>query len=126
MQEAQKTKKEKDKMNWKKLFIGLIVVFIAFIGFAMICGGSGDNTTTVVVESDGAYSGSIGGMSEGQTTIEGNGNQNFTVNDTYASCCIQKAIENPGETLTVKIVRNGQVIDEQTTTADYGVVTVSG
>lgn len=113
-------------MNWKKLFICLIVVFVAFIGLAMITGGSGDNTTTVVVESDGAYSGSIGGMDEGQRTIEGNGNMNFTVNDTYASCCIQKDTFNGGETLTVKIVRNGQVIDEQTTTADYGVVTVSG
>lgn len=112
--------------TWQKIILGLIVLFIVIIGLAMIFGGSSSSTTTVVVESDGAYSGSIGGLDGGQTTIDGNGNENFTVNDTYASACIQKDAFNPGKTLTVKIVRDGNVIQEQTTTADYGVVTVSG
>ena len=91
----------------------------------MLTGGN-STTTTIVVESDGAYTGSIGGLDGNQRTIDGNGNQNFTVNDTFASACIQKDVFNPGETLTVKIVRDGNIIKEQTTTADYGVVTLSG
>lgn len=113
------------KMIWKIILSLFVIGIIVFCGMA-IFGGSSDNTTTIVVESDGAYSGSIGGLNDGQRTIEGNGDQNFTVNDTYASACVQKDAFNSGEILTVKIVRDGNIIQEQTTTAEYGVVTVSG
>lgn len=108
----------------KKICLGVI----GFAVLLIVLGGlfsSTDNTTTIVVESDGSFSGAIGGLEDGERSIEGSGNENFTVNDTYASACIQKGIGNNGD-LTVKIVRGGKVVDEQTTSAEYGVVTVGG
>jgi hypothetical protein len=80
-------------------------------------------TYTIKIDSNTSWSGAMGGLSS-PTTRDGSGSALFNVQSSLASACVQKQTE--GGYLTVTILRNGQVVEYQTTTAAYGVVTVSG
>jgi len=77
-------------------------------------------TFTIVIESDTEWSGAIGGLG-GSTTRSGSAS--FTIHSSIVSACIQKQTE--WGYLTVKILKNGQLVEQQSTSAPYGVVTVS-
>jgi hypothetical protein len=79
-------------------------------------------TFTIVIESDTEWSGAIGGLG-GSTTRSGSGGASFTIHSSIVSACIQKQTE--WGYLTVKILKNGQLVEQQSTSAAYGVVTVS-
>ena len=85
--------------------------------------GISQTTFTFVVESNTEWSGAFGTVEEGQRTEDGFGDASFTFHGSIASACVQKMTDYGY--LTVKIRRNGEVVASQTTTASYGVVTVS-
>jgi hypothetical protein len=77
------------------------------------------------------FSGSYGSMSAGQSSVQGQTPQAFTTNIKSGSfsldsvsATMQKKSPGPG-TLTVQIISDGSVKKEQSTTADYGVVSVA-
>jgi len=84
--------------------------------------GMSEATFTIVIESDTEWSGAIGGLG-GSTTRSGSGGASFTIHSSIVSACIQKQTE--WGYLTVKILKNGQLVEQQSTSAAYGVVTVS-
>jgi hypothetical protein len=84
--------------------------------------GMSEATFTIVIESNTEWSGAIGGLG-GSTTRSGSGSASFTIHSSIVSACIQKQTE--WGYLTVKILKNGQLVEQQSTSAAYGVVTVS-
>ena len=79
-------------------------------------------TFTIRIESDTYWMGVIGADGS-STTVEGWGDETFEVTGTIVSAVIQKQTEYGY--LTVTILRKGKILDSQTTTAPYGVVSVS-
>ena len=83
-------------------------------------------TTNYIIEITGTegleFSGSIGGGTNSKS-IEGSIPATYEVSDWPAVAVIQKK-ETSG-TLTVTIKKNGRILNTQTTSASYGVVTVS-
>lgn len=81
-------------------------------------------TTTFVIQiqSNTSWQGAIGNQGA-QRSVQGSGNGNFQLQGTIVSASIQKTAESGW--LTVSIIRNGVVVTSQTTTAAYGVVTVT-
>jgi hypothetical protein len=77
---------------------------------------------TIQISSNTSWSGSIGADGE-TTTVDGSGSQSFTVKGTIIVAVIQKQTEQGY--LTVSIIVDGQTKASQTTTAAYGVVSVS-
>ena len=76
---------------------------------------------TVLVEAapDVCWSGAIGG-----STREGCGNARFNVTGVTG---LSAVVQNKGAgSLTIAIVQDGKETDRKTTTAEYGVVTVTG
>jgi len=110
------------------LVIAFIIIFsiIIWAGFwwftIQSTPGMSEATFTIVIESDTEWSGSIGGLG-GSRTVSGSGSASFTIHSSIVSACIQKQTE--WGYLTVKILKNGQLVEQQSTTAPYGVVTVS-
>jgi len=106
--------------------IGMTIIFV-LLG-ALVFGGvyylSIPKAVTYIIEitSDTSWSGSIGADGSSRT-IEGYGNENWKVTGIIAVAVIQKQTEYGF--LTVRILRDGTVLDSQTTTAAYGVVSVS-
>lgn len=97
---------------------------------------SSDNNTTadstpevkgvqVHVTYDGSWSGSIGDVSS-QSTYSGTGEDTIDLPDAQSivSAVVQKQSGDTSE-LKVEILKDGKVIKEGTTSAEYGVVTVS-
>lgn len=76
------------------------------------------------VTSDGSWSGSIQDDT-GQRSVDGSGNQEFDLgpNPGIVAATMQK--QGASGSLTVELVKGGKTVKTQTTTADYGVVTVS-
>ncbi|MCD6491259.1 MAG: hypothetical protein J7K59_03080 [Candidatus Korarchaeota archaeon] len=110
----------------KKNLVHQIIIF-AIILF-IVTGGIGciitESTFTIKIKSDTRWSGSIGSVEEGQWSVEGSGNETFTVHGTIASACIQKSTSFGY--LQVSIYKDGKLVARQETTASYGVVAVSG
>lgn len=79
-------------------------------------------TFTIEIQSTTSWAGSIGADAS-SSSVEGSGNRSFQVYGTIAVAVIQKQTEYGS--LTVRILRDGRVLDSQTTTAAYGVVSVS-
>jgi hypothetical protein len=116
--------KERTGSIQRTIGIGIIVSILGLIGigvwFASI--GVSQTTFTFVVESDTSWSGAFGTIEEGQRTEEGSGSASFAFHGSIASAAVQKQTEHGF--LTVKILKNGNSVASQTTTASYGVVTV--
>lgn len=86
---------------------------------------SNTNPNVVVkVTSDDSWSGSIYDDS-GSRSVEGTGNKEFDLgsNPGIVSVTFQKS--GSSGSLTVEIIKNGEIVKSQTTTAEYGVVSVS-
>lgn len=74
---------------------------------------------------EGSWSGAIGDISS-QSTYDGSGEDTIDLKDAkgVVSAAIQKKSGDSSE-LKVEIIKDGKVIKEGSTTAEYGVVTVS-
>lgn len=79
-------------------------------------------TFTIQIESDTSWAGSIGADGSSRS-IEGSRSETWSVTGTIAVAVIQKQTEYGY--LRVSILKDGRVLDSQTTTAAYGVVSVS-
>lgn len=84
-----------------------------------------EGTITVEVDYSGSWSGSVGD-DESQRSVDGSGTEEFEVNpdSMVVSGTFQKDDDSSDE-LTVRIKQDGEVVNEQSTTAEYGVVSVS-
>ncbi|RLG25904.1 hypothetical protein DRN76_02080 [Methanosarcinales archaeon] len=91
----------------------------------------GDKETTlsygvyVEVSYMGDWSGSYGGIGSSKS-VDGWGTEEFYISsgDDIVSACFQK-MEDDHTMLTVRIIKNGEVVKSESTTAAYGVVCVS-
>jgi len=110
------------------VILGLIFGIVAISG----CTDSGTNTSTsdasgvqIKVNSSGSWSGSYGDES-GQQSIDGTGSKTITMegNPSIVSATFQKQSGGSGK-LTVSIIKDGSVLETKSTTAAYGVVSVS-
>lgn len=85
------------------------------------------NTVTVRVSYDGEWSGNVGSTAS-QRSVDGSGEETFEVDVEESfdavSAVFQKMDEGDGE-LVVEIVDGGEVVAEQSTTAEFGTVSVS-
>lgn len=79
----------------------------------------------IVVDYSGNWQGSYGDET-GQQSVQGSGKKTISVsgNPSIVSAVMQK-MDGGSETLTVKILKDGSVKQSKSTSADYGVVTVS-
>jgi ribosomal protein L37E len=116
--------------NQMKMAAGAIAVVVIFSIIAgaiwwnsmMSFPGMSTADFEIRIECDTSWAGSIGGGTS-QRSIEGSGSETWTVTSTMAVAVIQK--QTDWGTLTVRILKNSRVVAQQTTTAAYGVVTVS-
>jgi len=123
------TTEEKKEVTEKKPNVGSILGAIFFI-IVVIAGPiiwwwsmtPKSATFTIQIESNTSWSGSIGADASSRT-IEGYGGETWEVTGTIAVAVIQK--QTDCGYLTVSILQGGRVLDSQTTSAAYGVVTVS-
>ena len=90
--------------------------------------GSQESTFTIRVSgSVGRFSGSYMSIRAGQAqqeSVDGTTPAEYRVTGIQASCCFQKK-ETYG-TLSVQILKDGSVVNQGETSAEYGVVTVAG
>lgn len=80
------------------------------------------DTYTVSIESNTSWSGSVGADMQSRTE-QGFGSQTFQLNGQIIVVVMQK--QTAEGYLTVCILKNGQTLASQTTTAEYGVLSVS-
>lgn len=125
----------------KKLASILVVCCIGLIIFAVFAGGlSPDkNTSTdangtsahasgiqVKITYDGSWSGNVG-TAGSISSYDGTGDKTIDVNGSSfdtVSAAIQKQDGSSSE-LKVQIIKDGKVVKESSTTAEYGVVTIT-
>ena len=82
-----------------------------------------DEPFTVTVDYSGSWSGSVGDE-DGQRTVEGAGTEQYEIEGDIVSATAQKRDGGSGR-LTVSIAVGDSVVKRQSTTAQYGVVSVS-
>jgi len=129
--EVKEAKEKPIASQQTKIIIGVIAFILIFslieVGIwwytIRSAPGMSQATFTFVVESNTEWSGAFGTLEEGQRTEEGFGDASFTFHGSIASACVQKMTEYGY--LTVEILKDGQVVASQSTSAPYGVVTVS-
>ncbi len=128
-QGGKKGKKQKNKNDSN--YIGWIVFIIVLIGIFWFFSnnsstGVPSRNTSYIVEVTGTqgldFSGSLGGGGS-TTTVDGRVPSTYTIRGWPAVAVMQKSDEYG--TLTVTIKKDDKILDRQTTTAQYGVVTVS-
>jgi flagellar basal body-associated protein FliL len=117
----------KPKMPNKKLMIigGIVLVVVVLFGCA-IAGFFGNGSTksvSIEIKYSGPWTGSIGD-SNGQRSIQGTGSHSYDVKSGIVTAVIQKS-DNGTTPLTVNILEGDNIVETQTTTAEYGVVSVS-
>lgn len=131
----------KKKSIWKRWWMIIFYCFVGLMIIGMFMEGNSGPTTIDEVNSnpeskvttsnyviditgtDGLeFSGSIGGGTNSRT-IDGSIPATYEVSDWPAVAVIQK--KDAYGTLTVTITKKGKVLNTQTTTADYGAVSVS-
>lgn len=136
-----------DWKEWSTAKKAISILAVCCVGILLIAvlGGGGtsdkntatktDDSTNDTVEqpkgvqvhiiSDGSWSGSIGDLG-GQSTYDGSGEDTIDLGDaeSVVSAAIQKQTGDSSE-LKVEIIKDGKVIKEGSTTAEYGVVSVS-
>jgi hypothetical protein len=87
-------------------------------------GGSSSGNVVVKIITNEEWSGSVGADSNTRS-IDGTGNHQENMGSAdIVSAVIQKETNSTGM-LRVQILKDGQVIKEESTTAEYGVVSVS-
>jgi hypothetical protein len=116
-----------NQMNIAAGVIAIIIIVSVISGIfwwssMMSAPGMSSATFTVEIDCDTEWSGSIGGLG-GSSTESGYGDARYTITTSIVSAVIQK--QTDWGSLTVRILRNNKVVAQQSTTAAYGVVTVS-
>ena len=117
------------------ILIALVLVLILAVAVAASSihtapqigyGGMSQATTfTIEIQSDTSWQGSIGSNGNGRS-VDGSGNQNFQLQGTIVTAVIQMTTSNFDDSLTVTIVnQNNVALATQTSTAAYGVVSVT-
>lgn len=83
------------------------------------------STVTIEVDYPGSWAGSYGDLGSIRS-VDGSGHQTFTISDPdfSVSAVFQKKDSSPG-TMIVKIKQDGTVLKQESTSAAYGVVSVS-
>jgi hypothetical protein len=104
----------------RRRFLGVGAVIIS-TGLTGCFGGGGG--TTVRIDYSGSWQGSIG-SSGSQRSIQGSGSESYDVDADIISAVVQKR-DNGRGTLTVEIREGGEVERAQSTSAQYGTVSVS-
>lgn len=85
---------------------------------------SSNSGVQIQVSYSGSWQGSYGDEA-GQQSVDGSGTKTYSLdNPTIVSACFQKMDSGHG-TLTVKIIKDGSVVQTKSTSAQYGVVSVS-
>ena len=82
-------------------------------------------TTGIIIDYSGKWSGSYGDLTTSKS-IEGTGTKTIAMNN--PEMCISASIQKKDDSnnkMTVKILKNGKVLEEESTTAAYGVAVVS-
>lgn len=87
--------------------------------------GSAASVYQVRVQYDGEWTGSVGGDGSSRS-VDGSGTQTFSIegDPLFVSANAQKQGDGSGE-LTIQILEDGDVIAEQSTSAEYGVAQVT-
>jgi hypothetical protein len=81
--------------------------------------------TGIIIDYSGKWSGSYGDLTSSKS-IEGSGTKTIAMNN--PEMCISASIQKKDDSnnkMTVKILKNGKVLEEESTAAAYGVVSVS-
>ena len=107
-------------MNKKILAIGICALMLLVV-FSSGCTGNEKIEIKIICSS--GWSGSISD-DDGSKSVDGSGGETFEMaGGGIVVAVIQK--KGASGTLTVQILEDGEVVETQTTTAEYGVVTVS-
>lgn len=109
----------------KSLFVGLLILLLI-----LVCGCTSSNSATSdVIEVSIDYNGSWKGLIEynnGRFSIEGAGDISIPIPDaTMGVSATFRKWDSSSNELTVKMVKNGNVIEQQSTNASFGVASVS-
>jgi len=121
----------KKAMRWSAYAIaGCVVLFILV---ALVFGGESGSATDdgatveIRVSYDGAWTGNVG-VADGGRSVEGTGIESFAIDVDPSfdsvSAVFQKDDEGTG-TMTVRIIEDGTVVAERSTSAEFGTVSVS-
>lgn len=110
--------------NGKIAFTGVMVLTLLFTVLFIIPERTEakTNEATIQIEYSGSWSGSIGG--DNSRSVDGTGSETYTVEGDIIVATIQKDDDSSDE-LTVSIMVEGKTEETESTTASYGVVTVS-
>lgn len=102
----------------------IIVIFIIIIAAASVSRNSAPLIARV--QATGGWSGAFQGEDFNSRTVDGYGNKDVSIGCSSGiySLTVQKSGEDG--TLTVKVMKGDDVLGKQSTSASYGVVTVSG
>jgi hypothetical protein len=79
-----------------------------------------NHSFVINVSSTGCWTGAIGGVNSGDRSVQGCGSQSWNLSDTIASADFQ--MQDAGNTISLSITKDGTVCVQQTSSADYGVV----
>ena len=110
----------------KYLVIGaIVVVFIVLFGCALsgLLSGPSHKPVSIQISYSGSWTGSIGDEN-GQKSISGTGSRAYDMAGGIVTAVIQKGEDNT-QVLTVEILEGDNVVETQSTSAAYGVVSVS-
>ena len=109
----------------------LLIIFV--VGFVVVvCGCTSNNSnnstgsgTQIEVNYSGSQQGNYG-ESSGHQSVDGTGTKKFDIpgDPLVVSACFQKRDASKG-TLIVSILKDGKVVESKSTSAQYGVVSIS-
>lgn len=121
-----KSQKELNKYIIIAVIIVAVFLFFIFKSFSSSTSSGPTSSGPYIIEVTGTseteFTGSIGGGSSSRT-VEGTVPATYTVSGWPAVAVIQKTEEYGFISVTIK--KDGEVLDSQSTSASYGVVTVS-
>jgi len=108
-------------------------ILLAFMCIAAVivagCTGSSSGTSggnlQVQVNSSGSWAGSYGAVGEIHR-VDGTGSQTYTIAEDGGNVMAEfQKHDGSSDQLTVSIIKNGQVIETENTTAAYGTVSIT-
>lgn len=100
---------------------------LAQVSTSALDNGNNDKKSgyTVKISYDGKWQGSLGGDGS-MRSVDGSGTETFTIKgDPFAVSANAQKQDSSSGTLTIQILKNGKVVKEATTDAEYGMAQVS-
>ena len=111
----------------KKAGFGIFLLIVIVIIIAV---AASRNTGPLIarIEYDGSWEGSFSNGGGGTTSHSGNGNRDVPIDceGGIFSVVVQKGSLGSGGVMTVKVMRGNDVLAQDSTGAQYGVVSLSG